>query len=210
MSDAQELKPCPFCGGAAWINDYEAKHGAMPARSRCPQCKSCGCSLGYHPTESKAIAAWNRRADLVSAPSVTVNLLEWSSEGTWCDQPVIYADCAFGCLMIVDHSRHGNGIQYYDVTGENGTQSVYEDIEAAKAAAQADYEARIMASIQIAPAPGWQTIKSAPVGIPVLAYCYGGEVLMTRITKHGEDEYARNPDLWMPIPKPPTKDSTHD
>ena len=59
MSD--ELKPCPFCGAKAWLNDYEAKFGDMTVQSRCPQCTFCGCNLGYFPTKAKAIAAWNRR-----------------------------------------------------------------------------------------------------------------------------------------------------
>lgn len=146
MSDAPELKPCPFCGGEAWLNDYEAKHGGMPARSRCPQCKSCGCSLWYHPTESKAIAAWNRRADLVPAPSVTVKPLEW--------------DCDFAAVNIPEgYSTYENGDDEWSVylTWRTGSEKLHEaghqSLDAAKAAAQADYEARIMAAIQIAPAP---------------------------------------------------------
>lgn len=56
-----DLKPCPFCGGDAWLYDYEAKYGDLPPKSRAPQCKSCGASLGYLTTPAKAIAAWNRR-----------------------------------------------------------------------------------------------------------------------------------------------------
>lgn len=59
-----ELKPCPFCGGEAWLNDYEAKYSDLPPKSRCPQCRSCGASLGYLTTPAKATEAWNRRAAL--------------------------------------------------------------------------------------------------------------------------------------------------
>lgn len=62
MTRETELLPCPFCGGEAWLNDYEAKHGDMTPMSRCPQCKSCGCNLGYFPTPAKATGAWNTRA----------------------------------------------------------------------------------------------------------------------------------------------------
>lgn len=55
------LLPCPFCGGEAWLNDYEAKYSDLPPKSRAPQCRSCGASLGYLTTPAKAIAAWNRR-----------------------------------------------------------------------------------------------------------------------------------------------------
>lgn len=56
------LLPCPWCGGEGWLNDYEARWGDMPPKSRCPQCRSCGANLGYRPTPAKAIAAWNRRS----------------------------------------------------------------------------------------------------------------------------------------------------
>jgi len=43
------------------LNDYEAKYSDLPPLSRCPQCRSCGASLGYLPTPAKATEAWNRR-----------------------------------------------------------------------------------------------------------------------------------------------------
>jgi Lar family restriction alleviation protein len=64
MSGVEGLKPCPFCGGEAWLNDYEAKYSDLPPQSRAPQCRSCGVSPGYLATSAKAIAAWNRRAAL--------------------------------------------------------------------------------------------------------------------------------------------------
>jgi len=60
------LKPCPFCGGEAWLNDYEAKYSDLPPKSRSPQCRSCGASLGYLTTPAKATEAWNRRTALAS------------------------------------------------------------------------------------------------------------------------------------------------
>lgn len=287
MSEAPELKPCQFCEGAAWINDYEAKHSAMPARSRCPQCKSCGCSLGYHPTESKAIAAWNRRADLMPAPSVTVKPLVWEDD-KWRSRAV-----GAGSKYLIELSH--NGSWYYgDVVWSFAT------LDAAKAAAQADYEARIMAAIQIdmkpnqaacalcedqpkapnnpcavcgrfspsdtgprratpealaslragegfatsgaearwiedmkagvydadMPAPGWQTIETAPMdGTPILAsgldhgkgpsrhYSVVEWIDFGCVSGWYPDEDAY-PHIylthWMPLPKPPTKDSTND
>lgn len=61
------LAPCPFCGGEAWLNDYEAKYSDLPPKSRCPQCRSCGASLGYLATPAKATEAWNRRVTAASA-----------------------------------------------------------------------------------------------------------------------------------------------
>lgn len=59
---AVSLRECPMCGGEAALLDYEAKYGGLHYASRCPQCTSCGCSMGYLPSAKKAIAAWNRRA----------------------------------------------------------------------------------------------------------------------------------------------------
>lgn len=61
------LTPCPFCGGEAWLNDYEAKYSDLPPMSRAPQCRSCGASLGYLTTPAKATEAWNRRVTAASA-----------------------------------------------------------------------------------------------------------------------------------------------
>lgn len=61
------LDPCPFCGGEAWLNYYEAKYSDLPPMSRAPQCRSCGASLGYLTTPAKATEAWNRRVTAASA-----------------------------------------------------------------------------------------------------------------------------------------------
>jgi len=61
------LAPCPFCGGEAWLNEYETKYSDLPPMSRAPQCRSCGVSLGYLTTPAKATEAWNRRVTAASA-----------------------------------------------------------------------------------------------------------------------------------------------
>lgn len=65
--EAAGLEPCPFCDGEAWLNDYEAKYSDLPPKSRAPQCRSCGASLGYLTTPAKATEAWNRRVTSASA-----------------------------------------------------------------------------------------------------------------------------------------------
>lgn len=58
---ADELKPCPFCGGDAVLRDGECGIRGMPMTWRNPQCTRCGCDLGYcHHLE--AVERWNRRA----------------------------------------------------------------------------------------------------------------------------------------------------
>jgi Lar family restriction alleviation protein len=64
VTDAMvELKPCPFCGGAAiqcGNNEMNPRHWIM--------CEAChACPGGDVAQQSEAIAAWNRRAALASA-----------------------------------------------------------------------------------------------------------------------------------------------
>lgn len=65
--EAAGLDRCPFCDGEAWLNDYEAKYSDLPPKSRAPQCRSCGASLGYLATPAKATKAWNHRVTAASA-----------------------------------------------------------------------------------------------------------------------------------------------
>lgn len=69
--EASELKPCPFCGGAALLKKYDKQnYGADEFYVICPPCdlirdQAWGCS-----TEAEAIAAWNTR--LQPTPSAEV------------------------------------------------------------------------------------------------------------------------------------------
>jgi Lar family restriction alleviation protein len=52
-----ELKPCPFCGGEAVLdNVYDSLWDVA-----CPN-EDCMGSIGLQPTRGMAIDAWNRRA----------------------------------------------------------------------------------------------------------------------------------------------------
>ena len=67
MSD--KLKPCPFCGGNAHIEDI-SEPDDMDAIWMIV-CKKCGGSAsfgmdGCDATKDEAIAAWNRRSDVDS------------------------------------------------------------------------------------------------------------------------------------------------
>lgn len=56
---ANELLPCPFCGGKAEIDRYTIK----PYVS----CTRCGCSMpDRHQTVEQAIEAWNTRMPVKS------------------------------------------------------------------------------------------------------------------------------------------------
>jgi Lar family restriction alleviation protein len=57
MSDALELKPCPFCGGKALLTNREMPGCAFVV------CEGCQ-AQGDDGTVERVVAAWNRRADL--------------------------------------------------------------------------------------------------------------------------------------------------
>ena len=54
-----KLKPCPFCGGLAWVQHcfYQT------AEVVCVNCGAKGTACCGENNEERAIEAWNRRAD---------------------------------------------------------------------------------------------------------------------------------------------------
>ena len=53
-----ELKPCPFCGGAAKMRHFQKFYRVACEDIEC----ECVAESGYHATKAEAIEAWNRRA----------------------------------------------------------------------------------------------------------------------------------------------------
>lgn len=56
-----ELKPCPFCGGKAFVSAKLPYFGETLTLA--VVCEKCNASSKHKTTEEKAIEAWNRRAD---------------------------------------------------------------------------------------------------------------------------------------------------
>lgn len=62
----KELKPCPFCGGEAIINEVPPhKHKLFPNIPECKgetfiECTKCTCAISADTTED-AVNDWNRR-----------------------------------------------------------------------------------------------------------------------------------------------------
>lgn len=58
-----ELKKCPFCGGEALL-DYDFNGIGVTYGIHCPKCHCAIIDTGTY-SKDEAIAAWNRRADVV-------------------------------------------------------------------------------------------------------------------------------------------------
>ncbi len=57
---APELKPCPFCGGKAYLRDDESHSTAAFIGCSTEECFG---EIHWEQTAAEAIAAWNTRAD---------------------------------------------------------------------------------------------------------------------------------------------------
>lgn len=67
----EKLKPCPFCGGEAFVNDDPTDNGAEPLMSKngkiglgrlwSVECDECGADGGFWQGRDIAIKAWNTR-----------------------------------------------------------------------------------------------------------------------------------------------------
>lgn len=138
---SEELKPCPFCGSEAKLMG-----GPMAQETYSVWCLASrgkrhflGC-LGYN--EAEAIAAWNTRADFpaTDAPAVKVKALVWSHPSS--------ANFKKGeCFHARGAANHYAVHQRNDGWWFNIDCKTYPTLEAAKAAAQADYEARIRSAL---------------------------------------------------------------
>ena len=127
-----KLKPCPFCGSNAKLMG-----GPMVHETYSVWCTGVGRHhMDYGFDKDTAIAAWNTRA----APKVKP--LVWTAKG--------YAQTPFGKYLVVREDWSGEEDFWficfagkpYGKCGEHGSE------EAAKAAAQADYERRILDALE--------------------------------------------------------------
>lgn len=137
--NAAKLKPCPFCGGEARLGYFHAD-----VTIDCPHCEY-GRDFAVM-SDAEAIASWNTRAEPAPMAGVKVKPLEWDDT----------CGSSTGSTSIgdydVDEIEDGLWGMWgaYDGYSSNPI-STHDTVEEAKAAAQADYERRILAAIEPAP-----------------------------------------------------------
>lgn len=138
-----ELLPCPFCGSGPTIQKTMFGHPVQ----KWVACAGCGASSAAYSSKVSAITAWNTRA--LSATRTAVKPLEWSSE------PPYSVARVFEFKGFYSTERVDAGVCELRGTFCNGD---YPTAQEAKAAAQADYERRILSAlVEPVVAPGATT-----------------------------------------------------
>ncbi len=69
LNDLPRPLPCPFCGSAAAVIDFERPDDPLEYAVTCTQ--GSHCELGYFDTPYEAVAAWNTRAEAGNPVSVS-------------------------------------------------------------------------------------------------------------------------------------------
>jgi hypothetical protein len=151
---------CPFCGSR------NVAHGLFGGDMIV---KCIGCFSGGPPVEApefsdmvekreQAVAAWNRRPEpskpVAEAVKVKPKPLEWkpNATDTFC-RACWFAAHPYGGYHIYERDTNGKGrIRYF--TSPIAALTEYSSLEDAKAAAQADYEQRIMSALSTHPQLG--------------------------------------------------------
>ena len=134
-----DLLPCPFCGGAA-----VAITGPVQTLWSVT-CLRCACWFDDRaPTDAAAIATWNTRTP--NAGAVKVKPLVWDRGIVDCAKPL-------PGMKYISCSTTPHGCWAWWLDGDNSTRMVAQDEQHAKAAAQADYAARILSAIEPTPDP---------------------------------------------------------
>ena len=131
MTDAPELKPCPFCGSSNLKSGGDDKI----VGTWCLDCQAVGPNqYGRHE--------WNTRADLAK-PRVKPLVWDGPNCGIWDAGKRFHSDCA-AYRIIWDLGRNETYTAYFG----NNRLGTFDTLEDAKAAAQADYEARVLACLE--------------------------------------------------------------
>ncbi|MHC1549446.1 Lar family restriction alleviation protein [Phyllobacterium sp. K27] len=142
MSETQDkLKPCPMCGSDARIRYSPSIGGDNKADTSMASiaCSNPVCITIPYETTENAINRWNSRAlSALTQGGVKVKELEWKRHGSG----YLDADSVVGPYEI-----QLGGASYMFSLGGRYSRETYPTLAAAKAAAQADYDARIRSAL---------------------------------------------------------------
>lgn len=201
MSDT-ELRECPMCGGEA-SHSMDCDETEYPFAIECDECHVC---TDRYSDDEMAVAAWNTRV-FPTRPEAMVRKLEWFviSVGRRAES------------LIGPYEVHFDEPRFY-VAGPGGFSANVGSEQEAKAAAQTDYEARILSALSLpvieGDAEGWRTIDSAPKDWSNVLlfdpdYQTDWDKVFEGFYDCDEDKWRDrqctpvNPTMWRPLPSPP-------
>lgn len=131
----EELKNCPFCD-AEMIRPY------IKYQNVYKHPEGTDCFAGKAIVHPERYDAWNTRSDL----AVEVKPLEWVEEHDFHCSEIWDCETIIGRYFVFkEHDRSTCSFEFE--AGPNSAQDGFPDIDAAKAAAQADYNARILSAL---------------------------------------------------------------
>ena len=139
---APELKPCPFCG--AVDPEWLASHVVCDCGATGPR---QDVDREYQADAMRALTDWNRRADLAQPAQVRVKPLVWEER----DAHFHAAQSQIGVYYLTDYKGMVDPFKL-ECPSQISSRN-YASIEAAKAAAMADFAPRILAAIEPQPDP---------------------------------------------------------
>lgn len=134
-----ELKPCPFCNASLYECTYDLGKIRYAHEAN-------GCTLSRKFVQGDLqVEAWNRRSNPV-AEAVKVKPLEWNAPDSW-----NIAESVVGTYIVRPCLATNYAGQFVMHCGDEEKSSLYPSEEAAKNAAQADYEQRILSALEAKP-----------------------------------------------------------
>lgn len=143
MIDEKGLLPCPFCGAPGAITALRNMYWGYCSND------DCAAEVSGKRTRALAMAEWNRRALPASGgEGVVVKPLKWRPIG-----PIgsdVEAETPIGTYaMSFDAPTAGGATNLWVAGADVDTFSVHEKRRDAEAAAQADYEARVLSALSL-------------------------------------------------------------
>ena len=206
-----ELKPCPF---DVWI-DREVETGVTYFNNLVAGLGPWSDKREKHIRNQMRLAF---EAGMNTRPTVrpAVKALVWNESP---QKEYLYFAQGGGWTYKLEEVRLG----YWAVDCGVESLGVFPSAKEAKAAAQADYERRVLSCLEDTPADPWLPIETAPkdgtqvllngisdnTGRRFVAHCYYDEAAECwRTADDGSKIWERNWTFtgWMPLPTPPTQE----